>query len=205
LEHLRVLSLKIAPSYSSNVELLSDIKQTYQWLEKHKEDADLRNRLVQYHTEPLFLNVDDPELMDWTWHSASKLYLNISDAPASDCWGVRQFLLPFRGLLRLAGVKEVQMRTAPDMPISSLEEQLDQLKSTRNNYDSMRRERKLTDAIFITDDGEEFPVHRVVLAGAGEHFSDMFLGNWEESNSIVKNLIPVPECPADCLRWILGE
>jgi len=79
--------------------------------------------------------------MDWTWHSASKLYINISDTPASDCWGVRQFLIPFRGLLRLAGVKEVQMRTAPEMPITSLEQQLNQLKLTRSNYDSMRRDK----------------------------------------------------------------
>jgi sacsin len=205
LEHLRVLSLQIAPSYPSNTELLSDIKQTYQWLEKYKEDAALGHRLVQYHTEPLFLNIDDPECMDWTWHSASKMYINISDSPASDCWGVRQFLIPFRGLLRLAGVKEVQMRTAPDMPISSLEQQLNHLQLMRNAYDSMRREGKLTDVIFITDDGEEFPAHRVVLAGAGEHFRDLFLGQWGESNLIVDRPISVPECPADCLRWILGE
>jgi BTB/POZ domain len=205
LEHLRVLSLQIAPSYPSNVELLSDIKQTYQWLEMHKEDANLKDRLIQYHTEPLFLNVDYPEHMKWTWHSASKLYINISDAPASDSWGVRQFLIPFRGLLRLAGVKEVQMRTAPDMPISSMEQQLNQLMLTRSIYDSMRRAKKLTDVIFITDDGEEFPAHRVVLAGEGEHFRDLFLGSWGESNLIVDRPIPVPECPADCLRWILGK
>jgi hypothetical protein len=59
--------------------------------------------------------------------------------------------------------------------------------------------------IFITDDGEEFPAHRVVLAGAGEHFQDLFLGHWGESNVMVDRPITVPECPPDCLRSILGE
>jgi hypothetical protein len=205
LEHLRVLTLQIAPSHPSNKQLLSDIKKTYRWLEQHKEDITLGNQLIQHNTELLFLNVDDPERMDWTWRSASQLYINISDSPDSGCWGVRQFLMPFRGLLRLAGVEEVKNPTVPDLPISSVEEQLNQLKLTRIAYNDMRYEGRLTDVVFITDSGEEFPAHRVVLAGAGEHFQDMFLGQFGESNDRIDKPISVLDCSADCLRQILGE
>lgn len=206
MNHLRILALQLAPLYPFNRELLTDIRQTYQWLEKHKEDSNLRKSLVQYHAQPLFLNVDDPAQLDWTWRSADQLYFNISDVPISNCWRVATFLLPFKGLLRLAGVDEVQMPTAPEVHVSTVEERLDRSNMIRNAYNDMRRKAELTDVIFTTDDGGEFPAHRVVLAGAGvEHFRDLFLGQWGESNVMVDKPIAVPGYPKECLDSILGR
>jgi hypothetical protein len=186
--------------HPSNGHLLRDIKETYRWLENHKDDSELKNALVQSQADPLFLNVDDPETMEWTWHSADQLYIGLIDSPQSDCWGVRQFLAPFQGLLRLARVAEVKLPTAPDMHTSSAEIELSRMRST---YDSMRREHILTDMVFIADNGEEFPAHRIVLAGAAEYFRTMFSGAWGESNTA--HPVPVPGCPADGLRQVLGK
>jgi hypothetical protein len=199
------LTLEIPPSHSPNLHLLSQISNTYEWLERHIEDTDLGNQIVQHHAEALFLNVDDPEKMDWVWRCADQLYFNITDSPASGYWGVCQFLLPFRGLLRLAGVAEVVMPAAPDRQISSTEEKLHQATLMRNAFNEMRHEGKLTDVVFVTDDYEEYPAHRVVLAAGGEHFQDLFLGGWEESNDTVNGQIHVPDCSANSLEWILGE
>jgi sacsin len=201
-QHLRVLTLEIAPEYPSNSDLLSDIKKTYQWLTDHNNNSELRDLLVQTHTETLFLNVDDPEQTSWIWRSADELYFNISDSPTSNCWGVRQFLMPFESLLRLAGVQEVRAPTVPDLPVSSKEVQLTLF---RARFDAMRHEGALTDVRFKAEDGVEFPAHRAFLATMSDHFWDLFCGPFAESgfaNATNPKTVEV-HCPSNCLGWII--
>ncbi|KIL60390.1 hypothetical protein M378DRAFT_180440 [Amanita muscaria Koide BX008] len=59
-------------------------------------------------TEILFLNVDDPESNDWTWHSASNLVIDLLDI--GDMHGVKGFLRNYNELLKGAGVKNEQLK-----------------------------------------------------------------------------------------------
>jgi hypothetical protein len=154
---------------------------------------------------PLFLNVDDPEQTgsSWVWHSADRLYFNIADLPGY--WGVRKFLMPFQGLLRVAGVNEVRDQIAPDLPISSADAQLTRM---RTKFDKMRRDGILTDVKFKTDAGEEFAAHRAFLATTSEHFWDMFCGSFGESGAATADnpkVVPVTERPSECVKFIIGD
>lgn len=202
LKHLLVLA-RIALVHPSDSGLLSDISKTYQWLEQHNEGIEFRNCLVQHHSDALFLNVDDPDRDSWIWHSADELYINHSDSPDSKCWGVRKFLVPFHGLLRLAGVQEVRMSTAREMPLSVPEEELNLI---RRGFNDQRLEGMWTDVKFTTDfnyGNQEFPAHRSFLASKYPYFKTQFCGSFRESDTTVEP-ITVPDCPADCLKWTLG-
>ncbi|KAM6499320.1 hypothetical protein JOM56_004828 [Amanita muscaria] len=78
---------------------------TYQTLGRPDglDGADVRDL-----TEILFLNVDDPESNDWTWHSASNLVIDLLDI--GDMHGVKGFLRNYNGLLKGAGVKNEQLK-----------------------------------------------------------------------------------------------
>lgn len=61
--HLIILTTKIAQTHPGNPTLLSDIKATYKWLDRHAEAA--REHLLLVADEKLFLNVDDANLEWW--------------------------------------------------------------------------------------------------------------------------------------------
>ena len=49
--------------------------------------------------------------------------------------------------------------------------------------DGMRKQGVLCDFKIKADDGEEFPVHRIIMAASSEYFRAMMMGNMEESHS----------------------
>lgn len=168
-------------------------------------DLDLQDLLIQSHNQALFLNVDDPEKMVWIWHSADELYFNIADSPGSSSWGVRDFLLPFQNLLRQAGVQEVRAPTVPSLPVRPAEARLSLVCT---GFDDMRRGGHLIDVKFVTDDGKEFPAHRVVLATMCDHFRIEFCGSIAESGPITSDqmkVVLVPDYPSHCLEMIIGD
>lgn len=172
------MATEVAPEYPANEDLLSDIKDTYQWLLDHKGDEGLGDELLQYQGDQLFLNVDDPDTEEWNWRSADELCFNIDDLPDSNCWNVRKFLEPFEALLRLAEVEAVEAPSIPTLPPTSLETQFTAM---RNAFNEMRIGGKLTDVQFVAEDGRESFAHRAFLAATSEHFQSSFCGRFRDS------------------------
>ena len=199
IEHLRVLSTEIAPNLGYHAELIEDLKATYSWLADRESGAE---RLRDYNEERLFLNTDDP-VREWSWNSASELLFDERDS--SNPRRVRNFLKNYSGLLRAAGVKEINHVSIPDnlMREDSHETQLTRL---RNKFNSMREADRLTDVTFIARDGTEFPAHRVFLAAQSRHFETCFAsGSWRESRDLEEQVeIPVDH-GQECLQAVLGS
>jgi len=200
-EHLRVLVLQVAQDYPGNSNVVYDITETYRWLEDHKDQPELGRCISKYNRENLFLNVDDPKLDMWRWHCADQLFFDIDDG--KDQFGVKKFLLPFSGLLRLAGVEQVISPPCPSLLKSSAETQLFMLRST---FDNMRRNKTLTDVVLTTEDGANIAAHRVLLATTSDYFKDMFCGSYAESQVASPDdpiNLPVKDCSAGCLECAL--
>ena len=197
IKHLYILSTKIAPDLRCNSGLIEDLKATYSWLDDHEHEAD---RLLDYSRDKLFLNVDNPTL-EWKWDSASELLFDERDS--SNPHRVRQFLGSYNGLLRVAGVKEIDHVSIPDdlMREDSHETQLTRM---RNRFDSMREADRLTDVIFVTEDGTEFPAHRAFLAAQSDYFETCFTLGWRESMVSEGGIRSPVDCSQECLQAVLG-
>ena len=198
IEHLRVLSTKIAPDLGYNFELIEDLKATYSWLADHESEAE---RLRDYNEERLFLNADDP-VREWSWNSASELLFDERDS--SNPRRVRRFLKNYSGLLRAAGVEEINHVSIPDdlLHEDSHETQLTRI---RNSFNSMREADHLTDVTFIAKDDTEFSAHRVFLAAQSRHFEACFAPGWRESRVLDGDVeIPV-DYSRECLQAVLGS
>ncbi|KAJ7481164.1 hypothetical protein B0H11DRAFT_1915714 [Mycena galericulata] len=137
-DHLAVLALKIAPECPRNSTLLKHLRATYKWLNENSETA--REALLLRSTEPLFLNVDNPDTEAWEWRPAEQLFFNI-DYDWESTFRVRQFLLDYRPLLLAAGgdsedpVDYRPQTKAKDGDI------------LRDAFDAMRKAGKLTDML----------------------------------------------------------
>ncbi|KAF7361321.1 BTB domain-containing protein [Mycena sanguinolenta] len=174
IEHLRVLALQVAKDYTSDIYLLSDLEATYAWLEEHQHE--LEDSMIEFHDEPLFLNVDDPKTDPWSFNSADELFFNIRDG--GDLKSVKKFLLPFKDLLTVSGVEDIVNAPVPGVELSSVETQLSVL---RKGFQAMRLEGKLIDVVFISDDETRYPAHRAYLAPMSEYLQDLFTGSFTEA------------------------
>ena len=198
IKHLRVLSTEIAPGLGYNPELVEDLKATYSWLADHESEAE---RLRDYNEERLFLNVDDPT-WEWSWNSGSELLFDERDS--SNPRRVRRFLKNYSGLLRAAGVMEINHVSIPDdlMREDSHETQLTRIK---NSFNSMREADRLTDVTFTAEDGTEFSAHRVFLAAQSRHFETCFTPGWRESR-VLEGKVEIPvDYGRECLQAVLGS
>lgn len=204
MEHLRVIALHIAPKYPENSAVLTDLTATYKWLEEHVAGTDLGPCISKYRNERLFLNVDAPNAGPHIWHCADQLFFDIDDY--REQFGVRKFLIPFSGLLELAGVVKVVSPKRPALIPSSAEVQLMQL---RNGLCGMRHEHSLTDVRLASEDGNTIDAHRLVLATASDYLSDMFCGGFSEARGDASHndpvVVHVKDCAHNCLLSIVGE
>ncbi|KAF7297128.1 BTB domain-containing protein [Mycena indigotica] len=173
-EHLRVLALRIAKDFTSDVYVLSDLEATYKWLDDHQDEVE--DEIIEFHDEPLFLNVDDPKSDPWVWHSADEMFFNIMDG--GDLKSVKKSLLRFRDLLSVAGVEDIIQAPVPGLERSSIDTQLGIL---RRGFQMMREEGKLTDVVFVCDDETRKPAHRAWLAPMSEYLNDLFCGSFTEA------------------------
>ena len=198
------MAIEVAPKFLANQDLLSDIKDTYQWLLDHKGDEEFADKLLQYQGDRLFLNVDDPEKEEWVWRSADELCFNIDDLPDSNCWNVRKFLEPFEALLRLAEVEAVEAPSIPALPPKSLEIQFIAI---REAFNEMRIKGQLTDVKFVAENGEESFAHRTFLAATTEHFQSSFCGPFRDSGpaTAAEPVIQSLEYSRQAIERTLGE
>ncbi|KAJ7736786.1 hypothetical protein DFH07DRAFT_842830 [Mycena maculata] len=173
-EHLRVLALQVAKDYTADIYLLQDLEATYKWLDDHQDEVE--DGIIEYHDEPLFLNVDDPRSDPWVWHAADEMFFNILEG--GDLKSVKKFLTPFKDLLSVAGVEDIVNAPVPGVARSSVEAQLILL---RKGFQTMRMEGKLTDVVFIADDEARYGAHRAFLAPMSDYLNDLFCGSFTES------------------------
>ncbi|KAF9815249.1 hypothetical protein IEO21_04696 [Rhodonia placenta] len=176
-EHLLVLALCAAEEFSGNGEVLRDLTQTYEWLnQRSKKAGDI---LLNYTDKDLFLNVDDPENGPWRFASASQLIFNAPDE--DDRQSVRTFLMPFKNLLLAANAHEIKQLVAPPVEWQSPNDLFSRLRLAINEQ---RLKGQLTDALLVSTDGSELPVHRSFLAASVKHFRDLFCDSgYAESSS----------------------
>ncbi|KAJ6589057.1 hypothetical protein B0H19DRAFT_1367527 [Mycena capillaripes] len=173
-EHLRVLALQVAKDYTSDIYLLSDPELTYRWLDDRQDVVE--DIIVEYHDQPLFLNVDDPKTDPWLWHSADEMFFNIVDS--GDLKSVKKFMQSFKDLLTVSGVEDIVNAPVPGLERSSVDTQLTLL---RTGFQTMRMEGKLTDVVFISEDEARYGAHRAYLAPMSEYLNDLFCGSFAES------------------------
>jgi hypothetical protein len=178
-----------------------DIQATYQWLTENSAAA--RPHLLGRSAMPLWLNVEDPSVDTWEWHSANQLVFNGEDE------GERRDVLPwlahFRPLLKAAGAREIERPTRPNVQLTSADATL---AAQRRVAERMRTARLLTDVVIIAED-VEFPAHRVVLAMTSEYFADVFGSGFAEGSADASANHPVHmevlDHPAHAVASCLGE
>ena len=153
--------------------MLSDLKATYTWLNKHVEDA--REALVHAVDIALFLNVVDPLTNEWKWRPASKLVLNLTE----DCRAfkaVKTFLREYEQLLLSAGCHRLNPWSRAKQPSTEI---LGASVDVARQFNDMRREGQLTDLFFEpTDDDssdtQDLSAHKVFLAATLPYFRNRF-------------------------------
>ncbi|KAJ7641407.1 hypothetical protein FB45DRAFT_900138 [Roridomyces roridus] len=197
-EHLRVLALQVAKDYTSDVYVQQDLEATYRWLDDRQDVVE--EILIEFHDEPLFLNVNDPRTDPWLWHCADEMFFNIVDG--GDLKSVKKFLMPFKDLLSVAGVENIKHAPVPGVERSTTESQLTLL---RQGFQTMRAEAKLTDVVFVADDDMRYPAHRAFLAPMSEYLNDLFCGSFTESGpGTAEEPIEIElDYPGSCVDCIL--
>ena len=153
--------------------MLSDLKATYAWLNKHVEDA--REVLVCAVDTPLFLNVVNPLTDRWNFQPASNLVLNLPQDNGR--WKVaNSFLLEYEPLLLSAGCHKLH-------PLNPSKRSRTFSVDFLRGFSEMRRKGQLTDLFFeptIQTDDDEFSesqdlaAHKVFLAATLPYFQDKF-------------------------------
>lgn len=188
---------------------LPDLTATYQWLNDDANIGKVAGIVADMEDEPIFLNVDDPFTDEWVWCAANQLALESHDLSAVRA--VRDYLKPFRRLLKAAGVLEAFYPAAEEVDKRTKDSQeLAFLKQIRTVFNEQRMDGRFTDVVFTPGSGQVDDTlrgHRDFLAGCSEIFKAMFGGNFKEaqeatpSNPLVVNL---PHS-ASAIKTVLGE
>jgi sacsin len=189
--------------------LLHDVKKVYQYfadnLKVLKENGELAEEvLCKLRNEPLFLNINNEE-ETLNWVQGSSLIIDCHDHEGS-MQGVRAFLRPFEEILIAAGAVKVQHPTF----VSENATQPSTESGLWSSFDRLRRERLLTDVIFIVEPTEALPnpepliAHRAFLAVASEGFKDFFCQKSQDACPGCPLPVPIPYS-WECVRLFLGE
>jgi hypothetical protein len=172
-QHLIALS-HIALTHPGDLQLLEDITLTYEWLDNNHEE--LNEHLIHHHTEPLFLNVENPRADGWQWDAAEHLMFNAPDEDQRRA--VRPFLCQYRKLVLAAGAHEMKAPTRPAETISLSAEAT--LAAWRKANRKLRQEGKFVDIVIETATGK-LNAHRMLLVAQSEFFEKMFMGSFSEA------------------------
>ncbi|RXW22295.1 hypothetical protein EST38_g3559 [Candolleomyces aberdarensis] len=126
--------------------VLHDLKATYQWLTKNSPAV--VSFADQLKDEPIFLNVNNPEIDEWIWSSASQMAFEVSDL--TNIQGVRDFLKPYDRFLKAAGVVETYYpKLDEDNEHSGDSYDLKLFRSLRANLNEQRLGGNFTDVLFL--------------------------------------------------------
>lgn len=200
--------------------ILQDLTLTYQWLNEEDNIAKVAGLIADMRDEPIFLNVNDPSTEDWMWLPANQLALESHDL--STVRAVREYLKPFRQLLKAGGVLEAFYPPAQKVDQSAREsEEQSLLKQIRRVFNEQRLAGQLTDVVFVPDsqvksepdeghipdnvnslssspatvDGAVARGHRAFLAGCSPTFQAMFTGEFKEGQEATPSRPQVVKFP----------
>lgn len=159
------------------VSLLSQLTQTYEWLNnRHTAAGDV---LINLHAEPIFLNVDDLTTDTWRWCCADEMCFNLEDDATTTTRAVLEYLMQFKPLFTASNVQEIVDAPVFNVSRSDKAELHDRM---RNAFDQKRSDGRFIDVIFVASDGSEHPAHRLYLSGIGDHFDTEFGGDFAEGS-----------------------
>ncbi|KIL64220.1 hypothetical protein M378DRAFT_163460 [Amanita muscaria Koide BX008] len=194
LAHLAVL-VAIAQTHGRRRGLLLDLRATYKWLNDHAND--IASMISQKKTELLFLNVDDPESDDWTWHPASNLVIDLQDI--YDMHNVKGFLRNYNELLKVAGVRRVKKRKAEAISTTD-----NTLRHMRDRFNNMRQSGFGTDVVFKAQDAQcqILPAHKSWLVACNNHFGTTFIASGMKESQTLGSDIRV-EHSSMCVREVI--
>lgn len=193
---------RIARDYPFNEVLITDIRDTLQYLQGHVDEA--KNDLVQLNQEDIFLNVDNPA-SEWEWVPASILIFNAPDG--SGFRAVRSFLKPYEDLILGAGGSKVaRVRAAALLP----SEPEVVLATFRTSFDSLRQSGTLIDVVFVDASGGEHRAHRAFLVSSGPYFRSMFsesgMSECRSASSVDPVRVKMPDLfSSKPIRYTLGK
>ncbi|KAG7442137.1 uncharacterized protein BT62DRAFT_1010912 [Guyanagaster necrorhizus] len=198
IQHLHVLALEVARDHPFDRHLLFDLNATYNWLDERQDEVG--EEMIDLHQERLFLNVDDPNSDVWVWNSADEMFFSITEN--GEFKTVHKFLELYRDLLYVSGVESINDPPRPEPVLSSVETQFSKL---REGFNTMRLEDKLTDVVFVTEDGQRFAAHRSFLSPMSEYLRDLFCGEFTEAGpaSADEPIEVSVEYPGKCLKTVL--
>lgn len=187
--------------------VLDHIKQTYQWLNGHAEEA--QHFLRQKEDIALFLNIEDPasDTEDWIWKKAIHILLDTYDTGPLQY--PRAFLTGFRPLLTAAGAVTIDygpnIGIQRDQPTNE-----DRFLRLSGSFDQMRKHRMCTDVGFVCSslDDEPLYAHRGYLAASTSYFKELFTGTFPEAGDASHTnpiLVHVPGFSRRCVESVLGQ
>lgn len=170
------------------------LKESYKWLNNRANEVGPTIR--RYASEKLFLNVNDPTSDPWKMTSASNMAFENHDVLTIE--RVCDFLLPYKDLLKAAGVIDVEYPKFNTRPTPENSEE-GFLKRIRDGLAGMRESNTFTDVAFTSEDDaelaeEERPVfyaHRTFLYVFSEYFKTLFAGPYAEASGQASAVNPL--------------
>jgi hypothetical protein len=148
-------------------------------------------------TEPIFLNVEDPVVDDWSnnWRTAPQLVVDLH-YDAGGRYDVAAFLSEFSKMLNAAGVRHVRRPLYTHRPVTLDENEL------RSRFETFRKAGRYIDAYLATaEDSSPYPVHAVFLGACIDHFGKL----WEwETDGRVDSLLVIDGVTDFSLRNVIG-
>jgi hypothetical protein len=205
-DHLVVLSTRIALDHPRNETVLQDLRETYSWLAQTTHVAESGQLLGAFRDKAIWLNVDNPQEDAWIWNSADQIVFNGQDSEKNNQREAHSWMSNYKQLLLASGAREIHRPAAPVITLTPVEAQY---RAARATVDTLRTGRKLTDVIFVAEDGQEFVAHRIWMATASDYFLDMFAGSsgFSESSDDISPANPVRidvQFPSIAVRVCLG-
>ncbi|KAJ2928408.1 hypothetical protein H1R20_g8671, partial [Candolleomyces eurysporus] len=194
-----VAHLKELASLSHGSIVLPDLIATYKWLNQ-QDTSILESLRPELQESAMFLNVDDPNFDAWKWCEARQMAFETHDVGRIE--GVRQFLSPFKRLLKAAGVLEAfypELEAGDDVRIP---DERDLLKQYRDGFSELRAMNQLVDVIFTPEDKDSseaitdacrplLSAHRAFLSVCNTHLKDRFTGGYADSQGSDDGLLTI--------------
>ncbi|KAJ3574308.1 hypothetical protein NP233_g1854 [Leucocoprinus birnbaumii] len=189
--HLVVLATKVAleVDHTCRSTVLDHLEQTYEWLNKHADDAKPFLEKCKTEGPAIFLNAEKPQItpMDkWTWKRADHIILN-SEFDREYLQFPRAFIKPFQPLLIAAGAITIDYGTEEKQTVE-LPENEDRYSDLCGRLNRMRRNGICVDTSFTFDptlNEKPLNAHRTYLAAYSPYFMKLFSSTEQAEMSVV--------------------
>ncbi|KAF5350096.1 hypothetical protein D9756_009164 [Leucocoprinus leucothites] len=177
--HLVALATRVAPDVDQSCRsiLLDHLEQTYEWLNKHADDAKPFLQKCKTEEHALFLNTEVPHLTpmgNWNWKRAEHILLN-SESDREYLQYPRVFIKSFRPLLVAAGAVSIDYGKEVKPSVEETTNEVRHL-NLYSTLDRMRRKQICIDVNLCFESAPDKPLHahRTCLAAYSPYFMKLF-------------------------------